>query len=149
MWLNEVEMLIPGLYQGAVPYRQQRDFYDPYDIVVFCTDPDQEWLVSYQPLDSQKTILHFHLDDIETDMPGVIEKAKLVADRVKAGEKAAVLCASGMYRSGSFAVLVLWQYGYDIDRAASRVLAGRSCLLPAQVQNFVNRVKQALADQET
>lgn len=148
MWHVDADMLIPGLYQGAVPYRQQKDFYDPYDVVVFCTDPDQEWLLSYQPIDENKQILHFHIDDIDNGIASAVEKAKQVSDAIRAGKKAIVLCSSGLYRSGSFAVLVLWQHGYDIDRAAALVLSGRSGLLPSHVKNFVSRVKLALNEKE-
>lgn len=140
--LGDYDQIVPGLYQGSIPTAKQATYYDDFDVIVFCVDPDADWLSSFVP--EGKIIRHFHFDDLD-DMSVALGKADEVSSMIRNGRRTLVVCASGLNRSGAFVVLVLYKLGWALDQAASKVLSGRSAAFPTGVKYLIGKVKHYLA----
>lgn len=83
---------------------------DTFDLVVYCTD------IAYDPPVAGQERDTFCFDDL-ADIEALKRRVSMWAQFVHIGRRVAVVCASGVNRSGVVCVLVLRHLGYSLDDA--------------------------------
>lgn len=118
------DLVIPRLYQGSLPDVDQEGYYDPFDVVVVCVGSPaiSTFLPPVSP--NKEIIWGYDQDDLYDDFLSILMRAGTVAEKLKT-QTILCVCTSGMNRSGVFAVLTLYKYGYSIDRAIELVQQAR------------------------
>jgi hypothetical protein len=100
---NEV---VPGLWVGSMPFQQDVEFLNSFDMVVFAADSNQPAAIR----GFRKIAVRCGIEDAkitEREKKKVLSCAKMVAVRLFNGQRVLVTCISGWNRSGLVAALAL------------------------------------------
>lgn len=138
--------VVPGLYQGSVPTRHQQQFYEPFDRVVLCTDPQYAYLWTFAPDAESREVIVASFDYTSSGLTTLLAHASAAAEDVRNSKRVLVVCASGIYRSTLFVALVRMYLGTPLDSVLEDVVATHSGWSAGATRIFADAIRNHLKD---
>lgn len=138
--------VVPGLFQGSVPTRHQKQFYEPFDRVVMCTDPQYAYLWTFAPDAESREVIVASFDYTPEGLTTLLSHAATAAADVRDGKRVLVVCASGIYRSTLFVALVRMYLGTPLDSVLADVVATHSGWSAGSARIFADVIRNHLKD---
>ena len=136
--MTSASEIVPGLWQGGVPWPGPEAANAGFDVVVFAAKEWQPVAFMYPDVSVIKVALE---DDYErpmtrTEVLATRRVAKMVVDAVRAGQKVLVTCLAGRNRSGLIVAMAIMElYGVDGVEAARLVRQKRKTPMGPALSN--------------